>query len=234
MARHEGGIRAALIDLDGTLLDTAADIAAAGNAMLADAGRSPLSREVAASYVGKGAATFVARALSDTLDASADAVTVERWLPVFLRHYAQHNGRLATLYDGVIRGLDAMRGLGLRLAVVTNKPRALTVPLLEQFKLAPYFAAVVAGGDTERRKPDPQPLLHACTLLGVAARDAIMIGDSVNDVEAARAAGCRALVLPYGYNEGRPVHGLASDGIVASLFEAAEFIRGTQLHTTHV
>lgn len=234
MAVGRTAIRAALIDLDGTLLDTVGDIAAAGNAMLAEAGRAPLAREVVASYVGKGAASFVARAMSDSLAGDADAATVERWLPVFLRHYTYHNGRLATLYDGVIRGLDVMRALGLRLAVVTNKPRALTLDLLDQFGLAPYFAVVVAGGDTERRKPDPQPLLRACALLGVAAPDAVMIGDSVNDVEAARAAGCRALVLPYGYNEGQPVHGLASDGIVASLFHAAEFIRGTQSRTTHV
>ncbi len=227
-------IRAALIDLDGTLFDTVDDITAAANAMLADAGRAPLAREIVAAYVGKGAANFVARALAELPQGLADVPVVERWLPVFLAHYAQCNGRQARVYPGVVDGLRAMRDLGVKLAVVTNKPRVLTLDLLAQFEVAGHFSTVVAGGDTERRKPDAQPLMRACELLGESARDAVMIGDSINDVQAARAAGCRALVVPYGYNEGAPVHTLASDGIVGSLLDAAEFIRGTQLRTAHV
>lgn len=242
MPRAATAVRAALLDLDGTLLDTIDDIAAAGNAMLAEAGRAPLAREVVAAYVGRGAASFVARALAGSLDDSlrgeVDAATVDRWLPVFLDHYACCNGRSATVYAGVREGLDAMLHAGLQLAVVTNKPRTLADALLDQFGLADRFAAVVAGGDTERRKPDPQPLLHACKLLGVEAHAALMIGDSVNDVEAARAAGCRVVVVPYGYNEGRPVQALASDGIVGSLLEAIEFISridsGNPLRNAHV
>lgn len=227
-------IRAALIDLDGTLFDTLDDITAAANAMLADAGRAPLAREIVAAYVGKGAANFVARAFAELPQGQADALVVERWLPVFLAHYAQCNGHQARVYPGVADGLRALRDLGVKLAVVTNKPRALTLELLAQFEVAGYFSAVVAGGDTEKRKPDPEPLLHACKLLGVNAHEAVMIGDSINDVQAARAAGCRVLVLPYGYNEGAPVQTLASDGIVATLLEAADYIRTTQFRNAHV
>ena len=227
-------IRAALIDLDGTLFDTLDDIAAAANAMLADAGRAPLAREIVAAYVGKGAANFVARAFAESPQGLAEESVVERWLPVFLTHYHACNGRRAQLYPGVVDGLRAMRALGPKLAVVTNKPRSLTLQLLDQFAVADCFDAVVAGGDTEKRKPDPEPLLHACTLLGVTAHEAVMIGDSINDVQAARAAGCRALVVPYGYNEGAPVQTLASDGIVATLLEAADYIRTTQSRNAHV
>ena len=227
-------IRAALIDLDGTLFDTIGDIAAAANAMLADAGRAPLARESVAAYVGKGAANFVARAFAEMPEGLADATVVERWLPVFLAHYAQGNGRAARVYAGVVEGLRAMAELGLRLAVVTNKPRSLTLQLLDHFAVADRFDAVVAGGDTQKHKPDPEPLLHACKLLGVNAHEAVMIGDSINDVQAARAAGCRALVVPYGYSEGVPVQTLASDGIVATLLEAADYIRTTQIRNAHV
>jgi len=227
-------IRAALIDLDGTLFDTVDDITAAANAMLADAGRAPLGRELVAAYVGKGAANFVGRALAVPPAMQADADQIERWLPVFLAHYHACNGRCAQIYPGVVDGLHALRALGLKLAVVTNKPRSLTLQLLDQFALADLFDIAVAGGDTEKRKPDPEPLLHACKLLGVNAHEAVMIGDSINDVQAARAAGCRALVLPYGYNEGAPVQTLASDGIVATLLEAADYIRTTQFRNAHV
>ncbi len=227
-------VRAALIDLDGTLFDTVDDITAAANAMLADAGRAPLGRDLVAAYVGKGAAHFVGRALAVAPQAQADATEIERWLPVFLAHYHVCNGRRAVMFPGVAEGLHAMRELGLRLAVVTNKPRSLTLDLLEQFGVAECFRAVVAGGDTEKRKPDPEPLLRAFDLLRVTPHEAVMIGDSINDVQAARAADCRVLVVPYGYNEGGSVQALASDGIVATLLEAADYIRTTQSRNAHV
>jgi phosphoglycolate phosphatase len=224
-------IRAVLIDLDGTLLDTVDDIAAAGNAMLAEIGRPPLPRETSAMYVGRGAQSFVARALSGDLhvDAHGDIEPAElaARLERFMVHYRVFNGRFATLYPQVREGIAAMHGAGLKLALVTNKPRELSVALLDQFDLAKDFSAVVAGGDTERKKPDAQPLQHACAQLGVATQEAVMLGDSLNDVQAGRAAACRTLLLPYGYNEGRPIAGEGADAIVTTLLDAAHWIAAT-------
>ncbi|HEU4620785.1 MAG TPA: phosphoglycolate phosphatase [Burkholderiaceae bacterium] len=225
-------IQAALIDLDGTLLDTVDDIAAAGNAMRAEQCRPPLSRETAAAYVGQGARSFVARCLADSLEGSRDEALIDRWLPRFLHHYALENGRYATLYPHVLEGLQALRAQRLKLACVTNKPRSLTVALLERFKLAAYFDAVVAGGDTERKKPDPQPVMLACERLNVLPRHAAMVGDSINDAQAGRAAGCAVLLVPYGYNEGRPVEAAQADAIVTTLARAAQWIADRNASST--
>ena len=140
----------------------------------------------------------------------------------FEHHYAQLNGRRSVLYPGVREGLTALRSRGVRLACVTNKPARFTQPLLARFDLAQDFDAVVSGDTVARKKPDPEPVLAACRLLGVAIADAVMIGDSANDALAARAAGCRVLLLPYGYAEAGAVQDIDCDGIVESLLHAAQ------------
>jgi phosphoglycolate phosphatase len=142
-----------------------------------------------------------------------------------MRHYERENGRHARLYDGVREGIDAMRALGLRLACVTNKPQRLAEAVLAQFDLHHDFALALGGDALARRKPDPLPMRHAAAVLGVPPARCLAIGDSVNDVLAARAAGMPVLVVPYGYNEGRDVRGLDVDGIVGSLAEAAGLVR---------
>ena len=216
--------RAVVIDLDGTLLDTAADLAAAINRMLVELGREPLPRSTVATYVGKGAEVLVHRALGGGLDARVDAATHARGHDAFLRHYADENGRHARAYEGVADGLSAMRGKGLRLACVTNKPQAFAEPLLERCGLAGHFELVVGGDRLPARKPDPMPMLHAARVLGAAPAEVVAIGDSVNDALAARAAGMAVLAVPYGYNEGHDVRTLDVDGIVGSLREAADLI----------
>jgi phosphoglycolate phosphatase len=213
--------RAVLIDLDGTLLDTAADLAAAVNLMLIELGRDALTEPVVASYVGKGADVLVHRALGGGADARVDAALHARGAAAFARHYALENGRRARAYHGVREGLDAMRAMGLRLACVTNKPQAFADPLLERCGMRGDFELVLGGDALPRRKPDPMPMLHAAAALGAAPREAVAIGDSVNDALAARAAGMAVLAVPYGYNEGRDVRSLDVDGIVGSLLEAA-------------
>jgi phosphoglycolate phosphatase len=125
----------------------------------------------------------------------------------------------------VIEGLDALRAQGFPLACVTNKAGRFTRPLLDQVGLAPYFTEVVAGDSLPRKKPDPLPLLHVCDRLGIAPRDMLMIGDSLNDAQAARAAGCPVFCVTYGYNEGHDVRELDIDAIVASLIDATRLIR---------
>lgn len=212
------------IDLDGTLLDTVSDIAAAVNAMLADFGRPALPETTVRSYVGKGARVLVHRALSGALDGRVDDATADRGLASFERHYARENGRSARLFPQVTEGLAAMRARGLRLACVTNKPQAFADALLAGTGLARHFELTIGGDRLPRGKPDPMQLLHVCERFGMPPSRMVAIGDSLNDAQAARAAGMPVMIVPYGYNEGRPVSTIDADAVVATLLEAARRI----------
>ena len=216
--------RAVLIDLDGTLLDTVADLAAAVNAMLAELGRHPLAESTVASYVGKGAEVLVHRALGGGHDARVAPAEHAVGLDAFSRHYDVANGRHARTYAGVREGLDLMRAKGLRLGCVTNKPHRFAEPLLVRCGLRDDFELVIGGDSLPAKKPDPLPMRHAARGLGAEPHETVAIGDSINDALAARAAGMTVLVVPYGYNEGHDVAALDTDGIVDSLLEAAERI----------
>jgi phosphoglycolate phosphatase len=215
---------AVLIDLDGTLLDTAPDLAAAVNAMRDEFDRPPLPEATVAAYVGKGAEVLVHRSLGGGLDARVDEALLARGLAAFERHYRRTNGQHARIYPGVREGLDAMRAAGLALACVTNKPQEFADALLQRAGLHRAFGLVLGGDALPRRKPDPLPMLHAARVLGASPARTVAIGDSANDALAARAAGMTVLVVPYGYNEGRDVATLDVDGVVGSLLEAAERI----------
>ena len=215
---------AVLLDLDGTLLDTIPDLAHASNAMRQELGLAPLPLETIASYVGKGTENLVSRPLSNNPAGSLPTATeIERGLEIFGRHYHAVNGRQAVVYPGVMRGLEAFKEAGIRMAVVTNKPTEFTLPLLDHAGLAHFFEHVVCGDTCARKKPDPMPLLHACELLNAQPQDALAIGDSINDALAARAAGMTVLAVPYGYNEGMDVRTLEVDDIVMSISDAAHW-----------
>jgi phosphoglycolate phosphatase len=219
-------IKAVMIDLDGTLLDTIPDLAAAANATLTEIGRAALPLDTIATFVGKGIPNLVKRCLTGSLEAAAgpDPDELARVLPIFMRQYADVNGRETSVYPGVLEGLDALRNGGLALACVTNKAAAFTEPLLEAMGLRGYFRIVVSGDTLPEKKPHPAQLLHICNALGVAPAEALLIGDSLNDVEAARRAGCPVFCVDYGYNEGGDVHDLDCDAIVSRLDEAASLI----------
>ena len=218
-------VKAVMIDLDGTLADTVPDLAAAANTMLRELGRPELDREMIRAFIGKGIPKLVERCLAGSLEGGAPAELVARALPLFERGYAEVNGRHTVVYAGVAEGLEALRAMQVPLACVTNKAGRFTLALLEHLGLAQYFEQVVAGDTLPQRKPDPEPLLHACRGFRVAPREMLMIGDSVNDVQAARAAGCPVFCVSYGYNEGRDVRGLDVDAIVATLIEATRLIQ---------
>ena len=221
------GVRAVLIDLDGTLLDTIPDLAEAANRTLAEIGRAPLAIDTVRSYVGKGIPVLVKRCLTGHLDDNVepDPAELARALPIYRRHYAAVNGLETTIYPKVIEGLMAMQDKGFQLACITNKAGDFTLPLLQRTGLAPYFPVVVSGDTTPEKKPHPAPLLHACSAFGVAPNEAVMIGDSTNDALAGRSAGCRVLCVPYGYNEGGDVHDIDCDAIVDSLVDAAAILQ---------
>lgn len=210
-------IRAVLLDLDGTLLDTAPEIAAAANAMLAEQGLAPLPASTVRDFIGSGIPKLVERCLQ-----MSGRPMREEALRSFGAHYRRLNGTAAAPFPGVLDALERMRAAKLRLACVTNKAAAFTLPLLEKTNLAPLFDAVVTADQVGRRKPDPAPFLQACRALGASPGESVVIGDSANDAEGARAAGCAVLLVSYGYSEGRDVASLDSDGVVASLGEAAE------------
>lgn len=226
------GVRAAIIDLDGTLVDTGPDFVATADAMRADAGLPPLAPERTLAYVGKGADRLVHRVLADpghgplALDAEVDAERFARGRDGFMTHYARVNGQGATVYPGVVEGLAAMRAAGLRLACVTNKPQRFADALLAATGLASAFERVLGGDALPRRKPDPMPMLEVAAGFGLPPAAVVAIGDSINDVQAARAAGMPVLVVPYGFNEGRDPRTLSADGIVESLLDAARRIAG--------
>lgn len=217
-------LQAVIIDLDGTMLDTVPDFEAALNGMRAEFGLAPIDQATIKPLVGKGSEKLVRDALLLDWDAARVEAAYEEAMAGYQRHYLAINGQRSTLYDGVIEGLQDMRAQGLRLVCVTNKPVAFTLPLLEQKGLAPYFERVFGGDSFAKKKPDPMPMLGACAAFDLAPSRVVAIGDSSNDAESARAAGCFVLTVPYGYNHGRPVQEIKSDGIVGSLLEAARLI----------
>jgi len=217
-------IKAAIIDLDGTLLDTAADFHYAINQMRAELSLAPLEVNTIKTFVGKGTENLIRRVLSVDYN---DEETEERFseaLASYSHHYFTINGSYSLLYPNVIEGLHALKARGLRLACVTNKPINFAKPLLEKKELAHYFEVIYGGDSLPRKKPDPLPLMQVCKDFGLQPRQVVAIGDSTNDALAARAAGCWALTVPYGYNHGESIQNIDSDGIVLTLLDAAHLI----------
>jgi phosphoglycolate phosphatase len=222
------GIAAVMIDLDGTLLDTVPDLAAAAERMLAALGLPVCTLEEIRSYIGKGIPNLVQRCLQASAGAArAEALRAEA-LALYEDFYFEESGRRSAVYPGVLDGLARFRAMRLRLACVTNKAARFTLPLLEQKGLAPYFELVVSGDTLARKKPDPMQLAHVCAAFALAPEKVLLIGDSANDALAARAAGCPVLCVSYGYNEGGDVHDLDCDAIVGSLSEAANVLQSTR------
>ena len=217
-------IQAIVIDLDGTLLDSAPQLAEAANRMLREMDYTPVSQELLASYIGNGVGWLVKRALTGEMHATPDAALYEHAMPIFEKHYAQL--LLGSKpYDGAIAGLEALRAAGFRLGCITNKAARFTGPLLEGTGLARHFEIVVSGDTLPQKKPHPLPLLHAAKFFAVPVENLLMIGDSLNDTLAARAAGCPVFCVPYGYNHGEPVETLDTDAVIADLSAALPLIK---------
>ena len=224
MRAGSAAIAAVIIDLDGTMIDTLPDFEVAINAMRATLDLAPITRARIGDMVGKGSEHLIRSVLALDFDGAAVEARFEAAMAAYQRHYLAINGDHSALYAGVLAGLEAMRAQGLRLACVTNKPIAFATPLLAQKGLAPYFELVYGGDSLARKKPDPLPLLTVCADFGLAPAQVVAIGDSSNDAQAARAAGCFVLTVPYGYNHGQAIHETDSDGIVETLLEAATLI----------
>lgn len=218
------GIRAAIIDLDGTMVHTAPDFQVAINRMRADLDLAPLPIDTIIEFVGKGSENLMRRVLAVDFEADEVERRFADALASYQRHYADINGDHSSVYEGVREGLAAMQAGGLRLACVTNKPIAFARPLLQKTGLDGYFELIYGGDSLAKKKPDPLPMLTVCRDFSLEPSAVVAIGDSSNDAEAARAAGCRSLTVPYGYNHGKPVQSIDSDGIVATLLDAARLL----------
>ncbi|MBH2043107.1 MAG: phosphoglycolate phosphatase [Comamonadaceae bacterium] len=215
---------AAIIDLDGTMVDTLGDFAEALNRMLRDLALPAIAAPAIEQMVGKGSEHLLRSVLHHVLaqaDKTPAAVEIEalytRAWPSYQQHYLSINGDYAHVYPGVVAGLQALRDAGLRLACLTNKPTSFAVPLLRAKGLDGYFEQVFGGDSFDRKKPDPLPLLKTCEALQTDPARTLMVGDSSNDAQAARAAGCPVVLVTYGYNHGLPVQAVDADGYVQSL-----------------
>lgn len=208
--------QAAIVDLDGTLVDTIGDFVAALGAMLGELGHAPVGRDFVERTVGQGSAHLIRSTLAEV---GAPPERYEAAWASYQRHYLAINGDHSAVFPGVVEGLERLRALGLRLACLTNKPTAFAQPLLAKKGLDGFFDHVFGGDAFARQKPDPLPLLETCKALGTSAATTWVIGDSRNDALAARAAGCPVVLVTYGYNHGEPVRGVDADDFVDRLDE---------------
>ncbi|RYF43795.1 MAG: phosphoglycolate phosphatase [Comamonadaceae bacterium] len=215
-------LEAAIVDLDGTMVDTLGDFAAALNAMLGELSLPPVERPAIERMVGKGSEHLIRTVLKHV--GGPEACYEAAWAS-YQSHYLQVNGRHSAVYPGVVEGLQALRRRGIKLACLTNKPGAFARPLLRAKGLDGFFDQVFGGDAFERKKPDPLPLLETCKVLGSEPGRTLMIGDSSNDAQAARAAGCTVLLVTYGYNHGEPVREVDADGFLDSLAELGPLFR---------
>ena len=206
-------------DLDGTLLDTVADLCTACNRMLSELGLPSRTETEIRGFVGSGAENLIECCLTRE-GATPQAAEIGAALALFRRCYREENGRTAQPFPNVREGLNAWRATGLPLAVVTNKPMEFTMPLLEKTGLAEFFPVVVGGDSTPRKKPHPEPIWYACRQMGVPPETNLHLGDSINDARAARAAGSHVWLVPYGYTGDHPVSATDCDRLVADLLVA--------------
>ena len=213
-----------LIDLDGTLVDSVPDLAFCVDHMMRRIGREAWGETRVRDWVGNGVERLVRRALTGQLDGEPDDAVFEQAYPIFIELYQRYNGKNSLLYPGVREGLDYMAEQGYTLGCVTNKAAQFTNPLLKALGIHPCFRTIISGDSLPRKKPDPMPLLHAAEVFGVTPADSLMLGDSVSDVKAARAAGFQIVCVSYGYNHGRDIREAEPDAVIDSFVELRELI----------
>lgn len=219
-----------LFDLDGTLIDSVPDLAIALNRMLAEFALPVVSENLAREWVGNGAEKLVERALAFTVNQKRDnnldniSASHPKALDAFLAHYDDCCADKTVLYDGVIDALEQFKRQQITMAIVTNKPYRFIAPILEHLSIAPYFTLLLGGDELANKKPHPEPLLHCMNALNFSESQVLMVGDSRNDIEAARAANIAVAAMNYGYNHGQAIELDKPDAVFASMVELAKQI----------
>ncbi len=208
-----------LIDLDGTLVDSVPDLAFCVDGMMQQLGKQPHGEAAVRTWVGNGVERLVKRALLGQLEGEPDAALFARALPLFLALYQDNTSQRSRLYPGVLEGLAMLREAGFKLGCVTNKAERFTTQLLHDKGIADHFSLVVSGDTLPRSKPDPGPLFYAAGWFRLKPQEALMVGDSRTDVQAARSAGFQIVCVSYGYNHGEDIRLQQPDAVIDRLDE---------------
>ena len=215
-----------MIDVDGTLVDSVPDLAFCVDEMMRQIGQPAHGEAKVRDWVGNGVERLVRRALTGTLDGEPTDDEFEKAYPLFLELYAENTSKRSHLYEGVREGLDYLLSQDYKLGCVTNKAAQFTEPLLEDLGIAGDFKIIISGDTLPKKKPDPMPLLYGAEYFGVTAENALMIGDSVSDVKASRAAGFQIICMSYGYNHGEDIRNYAPDAVIDSMTELQGLLEG--------
>jgi len=215
-----------LIDVDGTLVDSVPDLAFCVDEMMKQLGRPVHGEAKVREWVGNGVERLVRRALIGQLDGEPEEADFEKAYPVFMELYAENTSKRSVLYPGVKEGVEYLKTAGYKLGCVTNKAAQFTIPLLKDLGVHDYFEIVVSGDTLPKKKPDPMPLLHVAEHFGVSPEKSLMVGDSVSDVKAARAAGFQIVCMSYGYNHGMDIRDANPDAVIDSMTELQNLLEG--------
>nr|VFJ65399.1 MAG: phosphoglycolate phosphatase [Candidatus Kentron sp. DK] len=210
-----------IFDLDGTLIDSVPDIATSADEMMREIGGEPRGEAGVRQWIGNGIENLVRRVLAGDMDGEIDEAVFSRAYPLFLKLYDQHNGERSTTYPGVLAALDFLERKKIPMACVTNKASRFTDPLLERLGLRSRFGVILSGDSLPKKKPDPMPLLHVAEHFGANPSGSVLIGDSISDVKAGRAAGFSVIAVTYGYNHGQDIREAEPDAAIDSLAELA-------------
>ncbi len=213
-----------MIDVDGTLVDSVPDLAYCVDQMMISLGRPARGEERVRHWVGNGVPRLVERALTGELEGFPSQQAFDKAYPIFLDLYAQNSSVRSTLYEGVIEGLDYLKSKGYLLGCVTNKAEQFTLPLLKSLGIIDYFGIVISGDTLEKKKPDPLPLIHSANFFNINPNECLMLGDSVSDVKAARAASFQIICMSYGYNHGNNIADENPDLVIDSMKQLRDYL----------
>jgi len=213
-----------MIDVDGTLVDSVPDLAYCVDQMMIELGMKERGEKKVRHWVGNGIPKLVERALTDDLEASPTKEVFDVAYPIFLELYADNTAARSCLYDGVKDGLDYLKSKDYQLGCVTNKAEQFTHPLLKTLGIFDDFKIVISGDSLAKKKPDPLPLVHAASYFNISPQECLMLGDSVSDVKAARAAGFSIICMSYGYNHGNDIADESPDLVIDSMSQLREYL----------
>ena len=217
-----------LIDLDGTLVDSVPDLAWCVDEMMKALNMPVRGQDKVRNWVGNGVTKLIERALVDQLDGAPSDELFARAAPIFIDLYADNASKRSQLYPAVKDGLQWLIDQGIRVGCVTNKDEKFTLKILKDLGLYDFFEIVISGDTLPLKKPDPAPLLHGAKFFGIAPEKAMMIGDSISDVKASRAAGFSIVCMSYGYNHGVDIRTANPDVVIDSFAELKNVIDGDQ------
>jgi phosphoglycolate phosphatase len=213
-----------MIDVDGTLVDSVPDLAFCVDQMMIELGLQLCGEERVRNWVGNGIPKLIERALIDKLDKESISKVYEVAYPIFLKLYSDNSAIRSRLYDGVKEGLDYLKSKGYLLGCVTNKAEQFTNPLLKKMGIYNDFRLIISGDTLDKKKPDPLPLLHGANFFNMQPNECLMLGDSVSDVRAARAAGFDIICMSYGYNHGNNIEDENPDLVIDSMDQLKEHL----------